>query len=244
MSTIATQMNWGASYLVNDVWRRFLVKNATERQAVRASRIASGIVLMLGGVAAWILIVRGVSVDDAWAFLAALGAGVGSVFVLRWFWWRINAWSEIAAMLGSFVAFLGTKLWRDEMPEAERLRPEYTSLLVAVVTLVVWLAATFATKPEPMAHLQAFYRKVRPDGPGWGPVAKATPDVRPDGTLARGILCAVVGTTVVWLTLPGIGAVIFGDYGRAAACLGGAALAAVVLFAVVPRTAATPVSTG
>ena len=86
-----------------------------------------------------------------------------------------------------------------------------------------------------MSHLVAFYRRIRPDGPGWGPVAAAAGDVRPDGTLGRGLLCAVLGTTVVWLTLPGIGAVIFGDTTQAICCLAGAAVAGAVLFAVLPR---------
>ena len=121
---------------------------------------------------------------------------------------------------------------------------EYTSLLVAFVCCGLWLAATFATRPEPMAHLQAFHRKVRPDGPGWGPVAARSPDVRPDGTLGRGILCAVLGTTVIWLTLPGIGAVLFGHATQAVACLSGALVAAVLLFRLAPRSAASPASTG
>jgi len=244
MSTISTQMNWGASYLVNDVYRRFVKPQATQRELMNASRLASAIVLLLGGATAWFLVVRGISVDDAWAFLAALGAGVGTVFLLRWFWWRINVWSEIAAMFGSLGCFLAVGAWQDALPEAERLRPEYRSLIVASATLVVWLVVTFVTKPEPMEKLQSFCRKVRPDGPGWGPVLAVTPGVRSDGTLGRSLLCAVLGTTVVWSTLPGIGAVIFGEYLRAALCLGGGAVAAVLLFTLMPRTAATPDSTG
>ncbi|HLQ38480.1 MAG TPA: sodium:solute symporter family protein, partial [Planctomycetota bacterium] len=126
MSTISTQMNWGASYLVNDVYRRFFAPQASDHRLVLVSRIASALVLLLGGGAAWFMIVRGVSVDDAWKFLAALGAGVGVVFILRWFWWRINAWSEIAAMGGSLVCFMAIKRWQDGLPAAERLHGEYT----------------------------------------------------------------------------------------------------------------------
>lgn len=238
MSTISTQTNWGASYLVNDLYRRFVAPGAGERQLLRASRLASVVVLVLGGAVAWLMVTRGVSVDDAWAFLAALGAGVGAVFLLRWFWWRINAWSEIAAMAGSLVAFVAWKLLPAAADGRPALRPEYTSLLVATVTLVVWVSVTLLTRPEPREHLIAFYRRIRPDGPGWGPIAAAAPEARPDGRLGRNLLCALLGTTVVWLTLPGIGAVLFGEWARAGACLGGAAVAGIAVLTLAGGTAA------
>lgn len=236
MSTISTQMNWGASYLVNDLYKRFVAPDADERQLMVASRGASVLVLLLGGAVSWYMVVQKVSIDDAWQFLLALGAGVGAVFILRWFWWRINAWSEIAAMVGSIGFFMLFTRWSSTGAMAE----EYRSLLVATSTLVVWLVVTFLTRPEPLAHLQTFYRKIRPDGPGWGPVAATCPDARPDGGLGRGVLCAVLGTAVVWLTLPGIGALIFGRYGEGAACLAGATVAAFVLL----RLAVRPHSSG
>lgn len=235
MSTISTQMNWGASYLVNDVYRRFVRKDASEARLVLVSRLASGLVLVLGGATAWLMIVRGVTVKDAWALLASLGAGVGSVFILRWFWWRINAWSELVAMTASVFIFVGVRMWQSSLPEPEQMRTEYTSLLVASTTLVLWLIATFVTRPEPIAKLAAFFRKVRPDGPGWRPVAAAAPDARPDGTLAPSLFCAVLGTAAIWSTLPGIGAVIFGEWLKATLCLGGAAVAIAVLLAMLPR---------
>ncbi len=235
MSTISTQMNWGASYLVNDLYKRFVAPEADDRQLLRASRWASGLVLLLGGGVAWLMVTRGISVDDAWAFLAALGAGVGGVFLLRWFWWRINAWSELAAMFGSLAVFVGVKLWQDALPEADRMLGEYRSLLVASISLGVWLVATVLTAPEPREHLVTFYRRIRPDGPGWRPIAALAPDVRPDGDLGRSLLCAVLGTAVVWLTLPGIGAVIFGDFAKAAGCLGGAAVATFALLRLAVR---------
>lgn len=239
MSTISTHTNWGASYLVNDLYRRFVAPAADDRQLLRASRLASLATLLLGGAVAWFLVVAGISVDDAWAFLAALGAGVGSVFLLRWFWWRINAWSELAAMAGSLLAFAAVKLWQACTPESDQLPPQYTSLLVAVSTLACWLAVTLLTAPEPSPHLVAFFRRIRPDGPGWRPIAAMAPEVRRDGVLGRGLLCAALGTTVVWLVLPGLGAVIFGEPGRALACLGGAAAAAVLLLRLAPGTTAT-----
>ncbi|MCA8976051.1 MAG: Na+:solute symporter, partial [Planctomycetes bacterium] len=226
MSTISTQMNWGASYLVNDVYRRFVAPDADDRQLMTASRLASAAVLLMGGAVAWFMVAEGVSVDDAWAFLAALGSGVGAVFILRWFWWRINVWSEISAMVGSVLIFA---LFKVLVPEDD-LRGEYRSLIVASCTLVLWLAATLMTQPESRDHLIAFYRKVRPDGPGWGPVADAAPEVRPDGMLIRSILCAVFGTATIWLTLPAIGAVIFGETLKAVLCFGGAIVAGSLMF--------------
>ena len=240
MSTISTHMNWGASYVVNDLYRRFVAPGASDRQLLRISRWASMGVLVLGGAVAWFMVVKGVSVDDAWAFLAALGAGVGSVFLLRWFWWRINAWSEIAAMAGSLLVFAAVTVWQANVDAADKLPGQYTSLLVASATLGIWMLVTLLTPPEPRQHLVGFYRLIRPDGPGWGPVAAEARDVRPDGTLGRGLLCAVLGTTVVWLTLPGIGAVILGDGMQAFGCLGGAAVAGALLFALLPGATARP----
>ena len=118
------------------------------------------------------------------------------------------------------------------------LATEYRSLIVASSTLVLWLVATVLTRPEPLEHLVAFYRKIRPDGPGWGPVAAGAPNARPDGTLGRNLGCALLGTTVIWLTLPGVGAVIFGEYLQALFCLGGAAAAGVLLMRLVRHIAA------
>ncbi len=104
MSTISTQMNWGASYLVRDVYQRFLKPRASDRHYANASRLASLLVLLCGGVATWLM--KDFSIDTIWQILLSLGAGTGLVFMLRWFWWRINAWSEIVAMLASLVFFL------------------------------------------------------------------------------------------------------------------------------------------
>jgi Na+/proline symporter len=229
MSTISTQMNWGASYLVNDVYKRFVAPTADDARLVSVSRLVSGGVLALGGVASWLMVVFRVSPDEAWGYLAALGGGLGTVFMLRWFWWRVNAWSEITAMVGSVVVFAAVLAWQQGLPKAERMADQYTSLIVASITLVLWLAATFLTAAEPREHLVAFYRRIRPDGPGWRPIAAMAGEVRPDGDLGRCILCALLGTTVVWLTLPGIGALIFGEPVKAAGCLGGAAAATFVL---------------
>ena len=119
MSTISTQMNWGASYLVCDVYQRFLVTQSPATVISRGPHASiSLLVLLIGGVAAYLM--RNISVDDAWKMLAALGAGTGAVFMLRWFWWRINAWSEIAAMLGSLVYYALFDAWIAALAVASR----------------------------------------------------------------------------------------------------------------------------
>lgn len=225
MSTISTQMNWGASYLVGDFYRRFLRPDAGDAHLTWASRVASIVVLGVGAGAAWIM--KDVSVDEAWKFLAALGAGTGAVFMLRWFWWRINAWTEIASM----VASLGFFLVVSQFVETS----EYRLAIVAGLTIVVWLAVTYLTKPESPETLDAFYRQVRPAGPGWGPVAARVRDVEPDTDLGQSILMALLGSAVVYLTIPGVGLVVFGEWGRAALTLGGALVAGVVLVRLLGR---------
>lgn len=237
MSTISTQMNWGASYVVNDLYKRFVAPDADDKQLVRMSRVASGLVLLLGALCAFWMRAMSISVADAWAILAALGGGLGSVFLLRWFWWRVNAWSELAAMVASIVLYFAVTFWQQDLEPEARLAGQYTSLLVATGSLAIWLNVTFLTRPEPQAVLTAFYRKVRPDGPGWAPVAAAAPDARPDGNLGVSLLCAVLGTAAIWLTLPGVGALIFGELGKGLGLLGAAAACLVVVLRLAGRSA-------
>ncbi|UCC49538.1 MAG: Na+:solute symporter [Gemmatimonadota bacterium] len=216
MSTISTQVNWGASYLVSDFYRRFLRADADQRHLTRASRLTSLLILIVGSLAAWLM--RDISVDEAWKILAALGAGTGAVFMLRWYWWRINAWSEIVAMVASLAFFIVVS----QFVEGN----EYRLALVAGLTIVAWVTATFLTSPERRETLEAFYRKVRPGGPGWRPLARAAPDVEPDRHLGLLLLAAVFAAGIVYFTLPGIGLLIFGNYARSVWSLAGAAACA------------------
>jgi Na+/proline symporter len=225
MSTISTQVNWGASYLVNDFYKRFLRPDADDRHLTRVSRAASLLVLAVGSVAAWIM--RDISVDEAWKILAALGAGTGAVFMLRWFWWRINAWTEIVAMVVSLGAFVVVS----RFVEAN----EYRMAVVAGVTIAAWLAVTFVTAPERRDTLEAFYRKVRPAGPGWGPVARALPDVQPDRHLGLSVLAALLAAGIVYCTIPAVGLLLFGQYGKGALALTGAVACAAGVVVVLRR---------
>ncbi len=225
MSTISTQMNWGASYLVSDIYARFLRPGSTDRHLAVVARLASVLVLALGAGAAWLM--RDTSVDEAWKILAALGAGTGAVFMLRWYWWRINAWSEIVAMVASLVFYLGVSPWIDST--------EQRLAVVAALTIAAWVTATLLTPPEKMEILVPFYRKVRPGGPGWGPVARQSPETVPDRNLGASVVAALLAAGIVYFTLPAVGLLIFGDYGRAAACLLGAGACAVGVFAALRR---------
>jgi Na+/proline symporter len=216
MSTISTQMNWGASYLVQD----FLVPvfpalAKDQRRLLRASQVISVLVLLEGIAVSWVMVENNVSVDEAWKILAALGAGTGLVFMLRWFWWRINAWSEIAAMLGSLFWFLVMQQGGVQHAIAGRaLVTEEQTFFVAVLTVLTWLLATFATRPESDETLCGFYRLIFPSRLGWQPIAKLLPDVQPDRDLGLRVLAAVVGSVTIFLTLPAIGDWIFGNFLR------------------------------
>lgn len=246
MSTLSTQMNWGASYLVRDIYQRFIKPDAGAPQLTRMSRLASLIVLIEGGVFAWLM--RDLSVDEAWKILAALGAGTGAVFMLRWFWWRINAWSEIVAMVAALVYFLILQSINAQPteadPDAVRMTTEVLMAAVAGLTIATWLAVTLLTPPESDATLDAFYRKVHPGGPGWKPVAARLPEVQPDRDLGRSLLAAVFASGLVYSTLPGVGAIIFGQWLTAAACLAAAVACGVAVWLLVrnPNRPSPPAS--
>ena len=229
MSTISTQMNWGASYLVNDLYMPFVNPQAEGRKQARAARLASCFVLLGGGVAAYLMLP--ISIDEAWKFMLALGAGIGPVLMLRWFWWRINVWSEISAMVAAPLLYTALTL---SLPEKMAHRDTEIMLWVALGTIATWLSATFLTRPESRDTLGAFYRKVHPAGPGWRPVAAQAPDVTPDRDLGRCLFAALLGSAVVYFALPGIGAVIFGDWGVAAITLTGALVCGALLLRLRP----------
>ena len=206
MSTIGTQLNWGASYLVNDFYKRFLVRNETEKHYVTVSQWATILIM----VASCVVTYYQDSIAGAWKFLIALGAGTGSVFILRWFWWRINAWSEVAAMAASFVVSLTLQFYFGFKSDEPRDFAWMVIITVAFST-VSWLAATFLTAPEDRATLLAFYRRVRPSAALWGPIAREATDVVPARDLGYNLLDWLAGCIFVYLTLFGVGKIIFGQ---------------------------------
>ena len=202
MSTIGTHLNWGASYLVNDVYLRFIKPGATRRAQVIASRIATVTLMLLSLVVMAYL----QSVEQGWKLLLALGAGTGLVFILRWYWWRVNAWSEISAMAASFVTSIA--LHFSGINAGDTASRDYALAMVITVgvTTVVWLTVTFLTPPEPDPVLDRFYRKVRPGGPGWRRVSSRLgfgDDRIPGGALS--VVNWVAGVVAVFTALFGVG---------------------------------------
>jgi Na+/proline symporter len=222
MSTIGTQLNWGASYLINDLYLRFVDPVAEPRRVVRLSRIATAVVFILSAGVTWILYRVG-SIEAAWRILLALGAGTGLVYILRWYWWRINAWSEISAMIASLVGFTAMTGLGIFDP-ADTLEGTYLMLANTVVTTVAWLAVTLMTSPTSEETLVAFYRRVRPGGRGWRRVAAAAglPPEPIDGGALNWVNW-VAGVVSVYATLFGVGRLIFGPRAEALVYLGVAA---------------------
>ena len=206
MSTVSTQLNWGASYLVNDVYRRFLARGRGEKHYVMVSQAATLLIMVVSCVVTYYQD----SIAGAWKFLIAIGAGTGSVLILRWFWWRINAWSELAAMATSFVVSIFLQLVVG-MDNDDPVEFAWIVLLTVAISTVAWLAATLLTRPERMEILTAFYRRVRPGAALWGPVAAAAPDVDPGGGLAFNLLDWFSGCVMVYMALFGVGKLIFGE---------------------------------
>jgi solute:Na+ symporter, SSS family len=200
MSTIGTQLNWGASYVVNDFYRRFVRKSASEREYVTASQAVT-VGLMLVSIYVTLHLA---SIEQAWKLLIVTGAGTGTVLLLRWFWWRINAWSEVAAMVVAAIVSLYLQLalgWNSDRPREFA----YIMLVTVGVTSVAWLAVTLATRPEPRETLENFYTRVRPNGPGWKPIARTIVVPTASMSLARELLNAALGCVLVYGALFGIG---------------------------------------
>ncbi|HJU91480.1 MAG TPA: sodium:solute symporter family protein [Pyrinomonadaceae bacterium] len=210
MSTIATQMNWGASYIINDFYRRFVKTDASEKHYVFASRMATLVIVLLSIVVTYYMN----RITTGWELVLALGAGTGLVYILRWYWWRVNAWSEIAAMASALIVSLS--LLRFNVFDAGTPLGFAQQILVTVgITTIVWLVATFATAPEPMEKLISFYRNVHPAGTWWRPVAREAGIPERTGEIGPNILNWLLGIILVYSTLFGIGAIIFGNWSRA-----------------------------
>ncbi|HEX2637816.1 MAG TPA: sodium:solute symporter family protein [Gemmatimonadales bacterium] len=208
MSTISTHLNWGASYLVNDVYLRFIKPQASPRAQVVASRVATAVLMVSS------LIVMGFlsSVEQGWKILIGIGAGTGLVFILRWYWWRVNAWSEISAMVTSFVVSLLLTIFGHSLSDTSTPDYAFTMLTTVGVTTVVWLAVTLLTAAESEATLDRFYRQVRPGGPGWRRVALRLgygDDRIPGGALSW--MNWVAGLATVYASVFAVGAVVTGS---------------------------------
>ncbi len=227
MSTISTQLNWGTSYLVHDLWRRFFRPHGDERYYVRVSRVLT---FVLAIVAIFVTANLG-SISEAWGLVITASAGLGLVLVLRWYWWRVNAWSELAATVSPILLMASALVLGAFDIRLPGLTAAFPLNLFAVTafTTVVWLIATFVTQPTSAPTLDAFYRRIHPGGAGWRPVARRHPDVQPDGELGALAIDWFVGVVLVYSSLFGIGYLLMQQIAVAALCLTGAAVAAAFL---------------
>lgn len=231
MSTIATQMNWGASYIINDFYRRFIKTEASEKHYVFASRVATLIIVLLSIVVTYYMN----RITTGWELVLALGAGTGLVYILRWYWWRVNAWSEVAAMASALVVSLS--LFKFQIFDTATPIGFAQQILVTVgVTTIVWLAATFLTAPEPMEKLVSFYRKVHPAGTWWRPVARSAGIPERTGEIWPNFLNWIMGIVLVYSTLFGIGQIVFANWSRAVPFIVMAVMAGVIMIWNLNRT--------
>jgi Na+/proline symporter len=209
MSTIGTQLNWGASYVINDFYRRFVKRTAGEKHYVIASQVVTVMLMIASLIVTFYL----ESIGSAWKLLLVTGAGTGTVLLLRWFWWRINAWSEVSAMITAAVVSLFLQLvlkWDSDKPREFA----YLMLVTVAITSVVWIAVTLLTPPEPIETLSLFYRRVRPEGPGWNRVAAIAgfAGAHAEGRLATQFFNWFLGCALIYGALFGIGKLIFKEW--------------------------------
>jgi len=206
MSTIATQLNWGTSYIINDFYKRFVKKDKNEKHYVKSSRIAT-ILLMVISVFVTMFISR---ISGAWEFIVECGAGVGLVLILRWFWWRINAWSEISAMITPFIVFPIIRYYGIEFPN--------TLFYLVTATTIVWVTVTYLTRPTDNEILFSFYRKIHPGGILWEKISSQLPDSKSDSGFFAMFINWIMGVLLVYSMLFGSGSFIFGDMKTTLVC--------------------------
>ncbi len=232
-STILTHLNWGASYLVHDFYRRFINKKAAEKHYVMAGRLATvGLFLCASG-----MVFLMESAKDSFDIILQVGAGTGLLYLVRWFWWRVNAWCEVNAMISSFVvSILLLVLKRGGMV----LATHYALLITIAATTIVWVSTAFLAKPTDRKTLVEFYKKVRPFGPGWksvraeaGIVDTGVPGTHENIPLA--LVGWASGVSTIWSSLFTVGNVLYGRWNYAAVLFGVFLISGFILLRVVTR---------
>ena len=211
MSTISTHLNWGSSYVVNDFYLQLINKNATQKELVNVGRLSVVILMILSSIIA-------ISLTNAYQLfdiILMFGAGTGSIFILRWFWWRINAWSEIAAMLSSGIISIALTnesifnvLFNDNMLPAYMKFP-----FIVLVTTSIWLIVTFITPSDDTDTLVKFYNKTKPGGPGWNIIKNNSgiSNEKEGWIVPRGIICMIIGCISIYSALFSTGYFIYGE---------------------------------
>jgi solute:Na+ symporter, SSS family len=218
MSTIATQLNWGTSYLINDFYRRFLRTNKNENHYVKASRIATVLLMIISAIVTLFIS----TISGAWVFIMECGAGLGLVLILRWYWWRINAWSEISAMITPFLILPVLKINGIEFP--------YTLFILVLCTTIIWLAVTFLTRPTKDEVLIDFYSKIHPGGILWKKISDKLPEVKSDSGFAGMFVNWIAGVILIYSFLFGTGSLLLGDTVKALVFLITAAVSILIIY--------------
>jgi len=235
-STVLTLLNWGASYLVHDFYQRFLRPGASEKHYVFAGRLATVGLFLFSSALVFLL----ESAKDTFDMILQVGAGTGLLYLVRWFWWRVNAWSEVAAMISSFAISVLLLFLRHH--HVVRFDTHVQLLITVALTTVCWLAATFYGPQTDRETLIAFYRKVHPFGPGWEPIRIAAGITEREAAEAArhenmplALLGWTSGCTVIWASLFAVGNFLYGRYGYATALSIVFLVSGLVLIAVIKR---------
>ena len=218
MSTMSTQLNLGASYLVNDFYHRFIKPDASEKQLVTAGRLFTVVSIILGGGLGLVL----TSAGQAFTLLLMIGAGTGMIYILRWFWWRINAYTEIVAMVSSIIIAGYFNFGESTLEGWQKI------VIGAVLTTIVWIVATYLTPPDDDETLRNFVKKVNPGGPGWTKYSEGV-STEP-WPVPKGILSMIFGCVAVYGFLLGVGQLIYGEIGFGVLILGLGVFASFGLF--------------
>ena len=215
MSTISTHLNWGSSYVVNDFYLQLINKNASQKELVNVGRFSVVILMIISSVIA-ILLTNALQLFD---IILMFGAGTGSIFILRWFWWRINAWSEIAAMLSSGIISIALTneslfnlIFNDDGFPAYMKFP-----FIVLVTTSIWLIVTFITPADEKETLIKFYKKTKPGGPGWNKIKEhiTMSDEKEEWIVPKGIICMIIGCITIYSALFSTGYFIYGEISSA-----------------------------
>ena len=240
MSTIDTHLNWGVSYLINDIYKRFFKPNESERHYVLVGKIMTVILMILAAFTA----LKMQSISKAWEFIFAMGAGIGLVLILRWFWWRVNAWSEITALATSIVITISFEIIAyfqtinnnleyslfGSAPSifGMSLQAHHKLMIIVPIAIIAWVTVTFFTEPEPMTKLETFYKRVQPGG-WWGPVTSSF-----DHTLqpvTKGIFILwLAGVMMIYGFTFGIGNLIFQNYSASVILFGFAGIGSYLIW--------------
>lgn len=220
MSTVASQLNWGTSYLINDFYKRFVRSNKSEKHYIAASRITIMLMVAISLLVAELFLS---TISGAWEFIINASAGLGAVLILRWYWWRVNAWTEIAAMIAPLVFYPVARY-------AFGMESPLTLFPTVLGSTLVWVAVAFLSKPVEEKTLHAFFRKVHPGGIGWRKIARQNPDIQTDSNYGRLFVNWGCGIITIYATLYGTGKLLFEEYLSGGLAIGLALLAGVMIY--------------